>query len=170
MVDRAAAGPPAGRGGKAAPRGEGAADGLTDHGSFALLDQLLREMEAEVSVLVNCRRFRQDRANYAAVGADDSVNAVNLNCSAAVRSRSPACRTRKAGGHIIQLLLDGRLSAAATDQCLQRDESLSLRSTQALHAGLLPPENRGAGRLPYWVKDTEFIGIAEKEKDRRRRG
>ena len=136
---------------------------LTDRSSFALLDQLLREMEAEVGVLVNCAGFGKI-GNYAAVGADDSVNMINLNCSAAVEITLTCLPYMKAGDRIIQLCSTAAFQPQQQISVYSATKAFLYSYTRALRMELLPRKIAVLAVCPYWVKDTEFIGIAEKEK------
>lgn len=133
---------------------------LTDRRNYKTLRQEFRENEAEVGVLVNCAGYGKI-GNYAQISGRDSVNMIDLNCSAAVLITLTCLPRMRAGDRIIQLCSTAAFQPQQQINIYSATKSFLYSYTRALRMELLPRKIAVLAVCPFWVKDTEFIGIAE---------
>lgn len=136
---------------------------LTDRANYQVLDRLFKETGAIVGLLVNCAGFGKI-GNYRAVNADDSVRMIDLNCSAAVEITYACLPYMQTGSRIIQLCSTAAFQPQQQINVYSATKAFLYSFTRALRMELLPRKIAVLAVCPYWVKDTEFIGIAEDSK------
>ena len=136
---------------------------LTEAASLRELENLLRAENAQAGYLINC-------AGFAKIGRTDAVSAadekgmIDLNCTAAAALCAVCLPFMEQGDHIVNVCSTAAFQPFQRLNVYAASKAFLLRYTRALRAELLPKKIMVTAVCPYWIKDTEFIGIAEKEK------
>lgn len=138
---------------------------LTDRTCFQRLDRTFRDEDVQVGLLVNCAGYGKI-GNYAKVSRFDSDNMIDLNCRAAVDITLTCLPFMKAGDRIIQICSTAAFQPLQHVNIYSASKAFLYNYTRALRMELLPRKIAVLAVCPYWVKDTEFIGIAEKGKEK----
>lgn len=132
---------------------------LTEPESIDTLEALLAEEKPVVSVLV-CAAGLGKIGPTADISPADNRRMIDLNCRAAVDVTALCLPYLRRGSRVLEICstsafqpLPGLNVYAATKAFLQS-------YTKALHHELLPAGVHVTAVCPYWVKDTEFIGLA----------
>lgn len=136
---------------------------LTDRTCFETLDQMFQEAGVRVGLLVNCAGYGKI-GNYEKVSRFDSENMIDLNCRAAVDITLSCLPYMQAGDRIIQICSTAAFQPLQHVNIYSATKAFLYHYTRALRMELLPRKISVLAVCPYWVKDTEFIGIAEKGK------
>lgn len=136
---------------------------LTDRECYGTLEKMFRDEGVRVGLLVNCAGYGKI-GNYEKVSRFDSENMIDLNCRAAVDITLSCLPYMKAGDRIIQICSTAAFQPLQHVNIYSATKAFLYNYTRALRMELLPRKIPVLAVCPYWVKDTEFIGIAEKGK------
>ncbi|MCI2058942.1 MAG: SDR family NAD(P)-dependent oxidoreductase [Oscillibacter sp.] len=134
---------------------------LTRPESLEALSALLNREQPEIRVLVCAAGFGRIGQSRSISAADNSAM-IDLNCRAAVDVTSAALPYLHSGSRILEICstaafqpMPGLNVYAATKAFLQS-------YTKALHHELLASGIHVTAVCPYWIRDTEFIPLAQK--------
>ena len=133
---------------------------LTDPGFAEKLEKLFVQENVRVRYLINC-------AGYARIGPvtdmamQDQAGMIDLNCTAAVRLVDVCLPCMGRGDHIVNVCSTAAFQPFPKLNVYAATKAFLLRYTRALRQELLPKKIQVTAVCPYWIKDTEFIGIAE---------
>jgi short-subunit dehydrogenase len=136
---------------------------LTDRTCFESLEKMFRDGGVRVGLLVNCAGYGKI-GNYEKVSRFDSENMIDLNCRAAVDITLACLPYMKAGDRIIQICSTAAFQPLQHVNIYSATKAFLYNYTRALRMELLPRKIAVLAVCPYWIRDTEFIGIAEKGK------
>ncbi|MGI6117684.1 MAG: SDR family NAD(P)-dependent oxidoreductase [Bilifractor sp.] len=134
---------------------------MTDDAGFEKLEKTFRQEKIQVGILVNCAGYGK-LGNYQAVSRFDSLNMIDLNCRAAVSITLSCLPYMKAGDRIIQICSTAAFQPLQQVNIYSASKAFLYNYTRALRMELLPRRIAVLAVCPYWIRDTEFIGIAEK--------
>lgn len=137
---------------------------LTDRAAPRELARLLRESGANVRLLINA-------AGYGKIGAwddislEDSENMIDLNCRAAVAVTRVALEHMSAGARIMQICSTSAFQPFQYLNVYAASKAFLYRYSRALRVELRPRGISVTAVCPYWIKDTEFIPVAQDTRD-----
>lgn len=136
---------------------------LTCPSSLDTLRALLEQESPTLSVLV-CSAGAGIMGPIRDLSCEDAARMIDLNCKAAVAVTSLCLPYLRRGSRILEICstaafqpLPGLGVYAATKAFLQS-------YTKTLHHELLPAGIHVTAVCPYWIKDTEFIPLAQQGK------
>ncbi|MDD6319977.1 MAG: SDR family NAD(P)-dependent oxidoreductase [Oscillospiraceae bacterium] len=90
----------------------------------------------------------------------DLANMVNLNCRAAVEVTDAAFPYLHSGSRVLEICSTVGFQPMPGLNVYAATKAFLLSYTQSLHYELKPAGIKVTAVCPYWVKDTEFIGVA----------
>ena len=134
---------------------------LTRLESVETLRVLMREEEPEVAVLVNAAGFGKF-GTCAELTLQETCGMIDLNCRAAVDVTDAAFPYLHPGSQVLEICSTAGFQPIPGLNVYAATKAFLLSYTQTLHYELSPAGIHVTAVCPYWVKDTEFIGIAEK--------
>ena len=134
---------------------------LTRLESVETLRVLMREEEPEVAVLVNAAGFGKF-GTCADLTLQETCDMIDLNCRAAVDVTDAAFPYLHPGSQVLEICSTAGFQPIPGLNVYAATKAFLLSYTQTLHYELSPAGIHVTAVCPYWVKDTEFIGIAEK--------
>ena len=111
-------------------------------------------------------RLEQTRSDLEAAGATCRIFATDIsqreNCRAAVDVTDAAFPYLHPGSQVLEICSTAGFQPIPGLNVYAATKAFLLSYTQTLHYELSPAGIHVTAVCPYWVKDTEFIGIAEK--------
>ena len=137
---------------------------LTDREAVRELDRLLGELRPSVRVLINA-------AGFGKIGAWDDVmladceSMIDLNCRAAVAVTRVALEHMGEGARIMQICSTAAFQPFPYLSVYAASKAFMYRYTRALRVELKPRRIKVTAVCPYWIKDTEFIAVAQRTRD-----
>lgn len=142
-------------------------EGLTeDKYDNALIRQLTaasREHERlQVGILVNAAGFAKI-GNYARVNFSDSMQMIDLNAKAVVAVTQACLPYMEQGDRIIQMCSTAAFQPLQHINIYGASKAFLYHYSRALRMELLPRGIIVTAVCPFWVKNTEFIGIAQSD-------
>ena len=132
---------------------------LTEPEFVDSISQLFQETGAQAGLLVNCAGYAKI-GNYARVSRYDSAHMIDLNCRAAVDITLAVLPYMKARDRIIQICSTAAFQPLQHMNIYAASKAFLYSYTRALRTELLPRRIIVTAVCPFWIKDTEFIGIA----------
>ena len=134
---------------------------LSDGAAISLYKQKLEEENPEIVILANCAGYGKF-GHYETIPTETHINMVNLNCEAAIYMTDYSLPYMKEGSKIMNVCSCAGFQPIPGLNVYAATKAFLLSYTQTLHYELSPAGIHVTAVCPYWVKDTEFIGIAEK--------
>lgn len=137
---------------------------LTDRDAPRALGRALAESGASVRLLINA-------AGYGRIGAWDDIsledceNMIDLNCRAAVAVTRVALEHMSAGARIMQVCSTSAFQPFQYLNVYAASKAFLYRYSRALRAELKPRGISVTAVCPYWIRDTEFIPVAQRTRD-----
>ena len=137
---------------------------LTKKESILALQELLEEEQPDVQLLINA-------AGFGKIGATqdmplETLDAmIDLNCRAAVDMTQICLPYMKKGARILEICSTAAFQPFSYLNVYAATKAFLYRYSRALRIELLPRKISVTAVCPYWVKDTEFIPIAENEQE-----
>ncbi len=132
---------------------------LTEKESIQRLQELLEEEWISVRLLINaagCGRIgRTEEMERSAL--DDMID---LNCRAAVDVTQVCLPYMSEGARILEICSIAAFMPLSRLNVYAATKAFLYRYSRALRVELLPRKISVTAVCPYWIKDTEFIGIA----------
>ena len=132
---------------------------LTKPESFKLIRAQLEAETIQVGLLVNCAGYAKI-GNYARISPYDSLHMIDLNCKAAVSITLTALPHMKAHDRIIHICSCAAFQPLQHINIYASTKAFLYQYTRALRLELLPRKIAVTAVCPFWIKDTEFIHIA----------
>lgn len=136
---------------------------LTKDESFARIEALLMKENAEVSYLINCAGFGKI-GRIADMPISEQDGMLDLNCSAGMGMVKICLPYMARGSRIMNICSTAGFQPFQSLNVYAASKAFFLRYSRALRMELLPSGISVTAVCPYWIKDTEFIGIAGPEK------
>lgn len=127
--------------------------------SFDILEETIREAGARVGVLIVNAGFAKI-GNYAKVTRRDADNMIDLNCRAAVDTTMTCLPYMEAGDRILEICSTAAFQPLQHINIYASTKSFLYNYTRALRMELLPRKIVVTAVCPYWMKDTEFLPVA----------
>ncbi len=132
---------------------------LTDPASVDAIVEQMTDAQVQAGLLVNCAGYAKI-GNYARVSRYDSAHMIDLNCRAAVDITVAVLPFMKAGDRIIEICSTAAFQPLQHMNIYAASKAFLYSYTRALRTELLPRRIIVTAVCPFWIKDTEFIGIA----------
>ncbi len=133
---------------------------LTAEDACGQLEEALTAADARVHLFINCAGYAKI-GNYAKVSRYDSAHMIDLNCKAAVCTTVSVLPYMAAGDRIIEICSTAAFQPLQHINIYGAGKAFLYHYTRALRMELLPRRIRVLAVCPFWIKDTEFISIAE---------
>ena len=127
------------------------------------LDQLeaeLKRQAPEIRILINAAGFGK-AGSYAEVGRQDSAAMIDLNCRAPVEVTQICLPYLPRGGRILQICSTSAFQPFPYLNVYAASKAFLYRYSRGLWVELFPRKIRVTAVCPYWIRDTEFISIAQ---------
>lgn len=133
---------------------------LTKKSSIRELEDLLEKEKPQIHMLINSAGFGKI-GNYKEVCRRDMDRMIELNCRAAVDVTSIAIPYMTRGDKILEICSIASFMPLPYLNVYAATKSFLYHYSRALNAELRHTGITVTAVCPYWVKDTEFISIAE---------
>lgn len=137
---------------------------LTDRAAPRELERLLSERGADVRLLINAAGFGKI-GRWDDISLADCENMIDLNCRAAVAVTRVALGHMSAGAHIMQVCSTSAFQPFQYLNVYAASKAFLYRYSRALRVELRPRGISVTAVCPYWIKDTEFIPVAQDTRD-----
>ena len=138
---------------------------LTKEESFACLKTLLEQEKPDVRLLVNAAGFGK-MGNYAEISVQDSNDMLDLNCRALMDVTLTVLPYMRQGARILQICSSSAFQPLPALNVYAATKAFVLSYSRALRWELFERGIRVTAVCPYWIRDTEFIGIAKDTRNR----
>ena len=132
---------------------------LTSDTAIQDLKDALTDNSVRVGLFVNAAGFGKI-GNYEKISETDQLNMIDLNCRAAVATTLAVLPYMQAGDHIIEICSTAAFQPLQHMNIYAASKSFLYNYTRALRLELLPRKIVVTAVCPWWIKDTEFIGVA----------
>ena len=134
---------------------------LTRPGDMEYLRNTLQDELPDIRILVNAAGMGR-MGPTVDIPAKDNDAMIDLNCRAAVDVTDAAFPYLHPGSQVLEICSTAGFQPIPGLNVYAATKAFLLSYTQTLHYELSPAGIHVTAVCPYWVKDTEFIGIAEK--------
>lgn len=137
---------------------------LSDRTSIDRYEAMLAETKPIIGLLINAAGFGKI-GRYDDIPRAEIDNMIDLNCRAAVDMTQASLPYMIPGCHIMEICSTAGFQPFPYLNVYAASKAFLYRYSRALGVEL---EDRGisvTAVCPYWIKDTEFIGTAQKTKD-----
>ena len=131
---------------------------LTRPGDMEYLRNTLQDELPDIRILVNAAGMGR-MGPTVDIPAKDNDAMIDLNCRAA----DAAFPYLHPGSQVLEICSTAGFQPIPGLNVYAATKAFLLSYTQTLHYELSPAGIHVTAVCPYWVKDTEFIGIAEKD-------
>ena len=137
---------------------------LTEKESFRKLDRIFEEEKPDVRVLINAAGFGKI-GSYHDISRTDSEDMIDLNCRAAVAMTQTALPYMHRDARILEICSTSAFQPFQFLNVYAATKAFLYRYSRALRVELFSRGIKVTAVCPYWIKDTEFIGTAQKTKN-----
>lgn len=142
---------------------------LLNKESFDTLKDKLKSLGSiEIKYLIASAGFGKI-GNYEKVDKDESDRMIDLNCHALVDTCETALPFMNEGGRIILISSTSAFQPFQHLNVYASTKAFVYSYGRALRMELMPRRISVTTVCPYWMKDTEFISIAEKTEDKEKK-
>lgn len=140
---------------------------LTKKSSIRELEELLEKEKPSIHLLVNSAGFGKI-GNYKEVSRQDCDRMIELNCRAAVDVTSICLPYMSRGDKILEICSVAAFQPLPYLNVYAATKAFLYHYSRALHSELRHRGITVTAVCPYWIKDTEFISIAEESEGKSR--
>lgn len=137
---------------------------LTDKGSFRELDGILEKEKPNVRILINAAGFGKI-GSCRDISRTDCDDMIDLNCRAAVDMTQTVLPYMKRNARILEICSTSAFQPFQFLNVYAASKAFLYRYSRALRVELFGRGIKVTAVCPYWIKDTEFIGTAQKTKN-----
>ena len=127
------------------------------------LEEILEEDCADIRIFVNCAGFAKI-GNYSKLDIRDSDAMVDTNVRAAVDVTVLTLKFMREGARLIEVCSTAAFSPLTHLNIYAAGKAFLYSYTRALRLELLPRRIRVTALCPWWIRDTEFIPVAQDSK------
>ena len=142
----------------------GESDLCLDSQKRELSEEANQKKQVRIRILVNAAGFAKI-GNYAKVSFQDSMRMIDLNDKAAVAVTLACLPYMSQGDRILQMCSTAAFQPLQHINIYGASKAFLYHYTRALRMELFPRGIAVTAVCPFWVKDTEFIGIAKGEEE-----
>lgn len=133
---------------------------VTDRNQMDLLRERLINQHAVIQYLVNAAGMAKIGGPFT-ISREDSLDMIELNCSALVNMTMLCLPFMVKGSHVLQLASTAAFQPMQGMNIYAASKAFVLRYTQALRWELIGKRIHVTAVCPYWVKNTEFMQVAK---------
>ena len=133
---------------------------LVDPASLRTITALLAKKQPVVRFLVNAAGFGKI-GSYADIEPSDQLQMIDLNCRAAVALTQLALPYMTNASHILEICSAAAFQPIPYLGIYAASKAFLYRYSRALSFELKPRGISVTAVCPYWIRDTEFIRIAQ---------
>ena len=133
---------------------------LTQNTALQQINKLLQENQPLVKILVNAAGFGKI-GSYADIPTDDILRMIDLNCRAAVAITQFVLPYMKRNCRILEICSIAGFQPIPYLGVYAASKAFLYRYSRALALELQPRGITVTAVCPYWIKDTEFISVAQ---------
>ncbi len=137
---------------------------LTKSDSFDTIRVMLHDEQPDVKFLIIAAGFGKI-GSWRDISLEDCNSMIDLNCKAAVDMTQLALPFMKKGASILQICSTASFQPFPYIGVYSASKSFLYRYSRALRVELFGSGISVTAVCPYWIKDTEFIGTAQKTKN-----
>ena len=134
---------------------------LTQRSSMDALSKLLAEEKPDIRILINAAGFGKIGSSME-IGLEDTDRMIDLNCRAAVDMTYTCIPYMSAGARIMEICSTSGFQPFQYLNVYAASKAFLYRFSRALRVELFSRKIKVTAVCPYWIKDTEFIPLAEK--------
>ena len=135
---------------------------LTQASSIGTIKNALSESNAHVSLFIGAAGYGKIGSSRS-VSDEDTAGMIDLNCKAAVLCTRAVIPYMHAGDRIIEICSTSAFQPLQYLNVYAASKAFIYNYTRALRNELLPKGIAVTAVCPYWIKDTEFIGMAQND-------
>ncbi len=132
---------------------------LTQNESIEYIDEILKEEEPHIHILINAAGFGKIGA-YNEISRRDIDSMITLNCQAAVDMTLISLPYMTAGDRILEICSTAAFQPFQFLGTYAATKTFLYRFSRSLYIELLPRKISVTAVCPYWINDTEFIPTA----------
>ena len=136
---------------------------LTDKNSLAVLSEELSKREPVITLLINAAGFGKIGGSEE-IGMETSERMIDLNCRCAVDMTYLCLPYMKKGSRIMEVCSTAAFQPFQYLNVYAASKAFLYRFSRALRVELFSRGIKVTAVCPYWIRDTEFIPEASKEK------
>jgi len=137
---------------------------LTEKAALRELASRLEEEQPQVRMLINAAGFGKIGGEED-LSLEDCEGMIDLNCRAAVAVTHMALPYMGPGDHIMQICSTAAFQPFPYLNLYAASKAFLYRYSRALRVELLSRRISVTAVCPYWIRDTEFIGTAQKTRN-----
>lgn len=137
---------------------------LTQWDAIHVIAELLANEKPSVQYLINSAGFGKI-GSFADIPLDDLAAMIDLNCRAAVALTQIAIPFMPHGSHILEICSSAAFQPMPYFNVYAATKAFLYRYSRALRVELAPKGIVVTAVCPYWIRDTEFIQVAQKTKN-----
>jgi len=133
---------------------------LTEEKTTAMLRDMFRKEDPEIAYLINAAGFGRIGMSTE-IPAEDNEAMIDLNCRAAVAVTDAALPYMRKGSRILEICSTAAFQPLPGLNVYAATKAFLMSYTKSLHYELLLRGIHVTAVCPYWIKDTEFIPVAQ---------
>jgi len=137
---------------------------LTEKEAYSKFSKLLKDEKPQIMFLVNAAGFGKI-GGYSDISPDENAKMIDLNCRAAVLVTQEAIPYMPPKSHIMEVCSTAAFQPFPFLSVYAASKAFLYRYSRALRLELLKKQVSVTAVCPYWIKNTEFIGTAQKTRN-----
>ena len=133
---------------------------LTEKSSIDALAELMAKEKPDIRILINAAGFGKIGSSVD-IGLEDTDRMIDLNCRAAVDMTYICIPYMSAGSRIMEICSTSGFQPFQYLNVYAASKAFLYRFSRALRVELFSRKIKVTAVCPYWIRDTEFIPVAE---------
>ena len=134
---------------------------LVEKSSIDALAGLMEKEKPDITLLINAAGFGKIGSS-SGIGLETTDRMIDLNCRAAVDMTYICLPYMGAGSRIMEICSTAGFQPFQYLNVYAASKAFLYRFTRALRVELFPRRIKVTAVCPYWIRDTEFISVAER--------
>ncbi|HUM85260.1 MAG TPA: SDR family NAD(P)-dependent oxidoreductase [Lachnospiraceae bacterium] len=139
---------------------------LTEPETFSGFSELLASEKPHIMFLVNAAGYGKI-GSFRDISPEENERMVDLNCRAAMSVTQRSIPYMGKGSRVLEICSTAAFQPMQYLDTYAATKAFLYRYSRALRIELLGTGIHVTAVCPYWIKDTEFIGVAQKTKNSR---
>ena len=135
---------------------------LTEKSSIDALAELMAKEKPDIRILINAAGFGKIGSSVD-IGLEDTDRMIDLNCRAAVDMTYICIPYMSAGSRIMEICSTSGFQPFQYLNVYAASKAFLYRFSRALRVELFSRKIKVTAVCPYWIRDTEFIPVAEND-------
>ena len=137
---------------------------LTDADCYAKLEEALRAEDVQVDWLIHCAGCARI-GSWEEIPRAESDRMIDLNCRAVADTVTSVLPFMTEGGHVLLISSSSAFQPLPYLNVYAASKAFVYSYARALRVELFAQNITVTASCPYWVRDTEFIGIAQETEE-----